>query len=71
MATRDYSFLYETQGIKANRCKPYTVELDGQRWYRYMQRLERRAIESTEFGEVVECVLDYLDIRDQLRRQGF
>lgn len=63
--------LFRTQGIRANRCKDFPVVLPGERWYRILNREEKRAEQSHDFTEISELVVDVLDIRKQLKLHGF
>ena len=65
------SVLFHTKGIKANRHRQYAVEFTGERWYSLLEILEKMAEESHHFNQIAEFVSAALDIRRQLRQQGF
>ena len=71
MSSANIQSVYETQGIRANRHKDLAVIFTGERWYRLLRLFEKRAEQSAEFSEISEWVTAVVDVRHQLKRQGF
>lgn len=62
---------FVTQGVKSNRRKRFHIEQDGKFFYELLQDLERQAEESHHFDEIAKHVLKAIEIRQQLKLQGF
>lgn len=60
-----------TRGIKHNRNRHYTITLCGESWYALLHNLEERAEHSNNFVEIKDLVILAVEIRSQLRTEGF
>lgn len=62
---------FVSSGIKSNRKCDFNVHHDGQFWYRLLQDIEHQAEESKHFPDIQRYVLESIEIRQQLKDQGF
>jgi hypothetical protein len=60
-----------TAGMKANNDREYSVTLYGKSYYYLLEILEGGAERSAEFTELLPMVFLAVEIRSQLREQGF
>jgi hypothetical protein len=61
----------ETQGIKANGCKVFSVRLTGQEVYRLLSLLESDALSAQAYVACRQAVYFAESIREQVHKQGF
>lgn len=58
-------------GVKANRTRKFRVEADGQFWYDVLKDIETSAEHSDHFPDIARQTLRAIEIREQLKKQGF
>ena len=58
-------------GVKANRVLEFSVRQDGNFWYGLLKDIEDQAEESKHFPDIQRLVLESIEIRSQLKEQGF